>query len=167
MLVFDSNILIFHLNDALPPAVFTRVEAWVAAGAVISVITRIEVLGYSQTVDQFQRAAHLLALFDEVPLHEQIVQRTIALRQQHRIRIPDALIAATALDLSMPLVTRKMHASGLRDTARVWHVSPGPVIKERNKWCAGRSAFRRPSVYTIWSLDCLSMGMNSGGLSTM
>lgn len=106
MHVFDSNILIYHLNDALPPAVFTRVEAWIAAGAVISVITRIEVLGYRQPVSQLQPASRLLALFDEVPLYEQIVQRTIELRQQHRVRIPDALIAATALDLGMPLVTR-------------------------------------------------------------
>jgi predicted nucleic acid-binding protein len=41
-----------------------------------------------------------------MPLSEAIVQRTIALRQQHRIRLPDALIAATALVLGEPLVTR-------------------------------------------------------------
>jgi hypothetical protein len=46
MRVFDSNILIYHLNDALPPPVFTQVESWIAEGAVISVMSRIEVLGY-------------------------------------------------------------------------------------------------------------------------
>jgi predicted nucleic acid-binding protein len=49
---------------------------------------------------------HPLVYFDEIPLHEAIVQRTITLRQQYRIRLPDALIAATALDLGVPLVTR-------------------------------------------------------------
>jgi hypothetical protein len=34
MRVFDSNILIYHLNDALPPSVFTQVESWIAEGAV-------------------------------------------------------------------------------------------------------------------------------------
>lgn len=49
---------------------------------------------------------HLLAYFEEIPLHEPVVQQTITLRQQYRIRLPDALIAATALDRGFPLVTR-------------------------------------------------------------
>ena len=40
MRVFDSNILIYHLNDALPPAVLNHVETWITEGAAISVITR-------------------------------------------------------------------------------------------------------------------------------
>ena len=106
MPVFDSNIVIYHLNDALPLAALTRVAAWIAAGATISVITRIEVLGYPQTASQFQQATDLVSYFAEMPLSEAIVQRTITLRQQHRIRLPDALIAATALALGEPLVTR-------------------------------------------------------------
>jgi hypothetical protein len=106
MRVFDSNILIYHLNDALPSAVLNRVESWITEGAVISVMSRIEVLGHPQTADQLQQAMRLLAYFDEIPLHEPVVQRTITLRQQYRIRIPDALIAATALAFGFPLVTR-------------------------------------------------------------
>jgi predicted nucleic acid-binding protein len=106
MRVFDSNILIYHLNDALPSSVLNHVESWITEGAVISVMSRIEVLGYPQTADQLQQAMRLLAYFDEIPLHEPVVQRTIALRQQYRIRLPDALIAATALYLGFPLVTR-------------------------------------------------------------
>jgi predicted nucleic acid-binding protein len=106
MRVFDSNILIYHLNDALPSSVLNNVESWITEGAVISVMSRIEVLGYPQTADQLQQAMRLLAYFDEIPLHEPVVQRTITLRQQYRIRLPDALIAATALYLDFPLVTR-------------------------------------------------------------
>jgi predicted nucleic acid-binding protein len=68
-------------------------------------MSRIEVLGYPQTADQLQQAMRLLAYFEETPLHEPIVQRTITLRQQYRVRLPDALIAATALDLGFSLVT--------------------------------------------------------------
>lgn len=65
MRAFDSNILIYHLNDALPPSVLNQVESWITEGAVISVMSRIEVLGYPQTADQLQQAMRLLAYFDE------------------------------------------------------------------------------------------------------
>src|SRR5690554_6210535 len=106
MRVFDSNILIYHLNDALPPAIKEQIETWITEGASISVITRIEVLGYPQTALQIQLSNRLLSLFDEAALHGEVVQQTIALRQQHRIRLPDAVIAATALTRGVPLVTR-------------------------------------------------------------
>ena len=106
MRVFDSNILIYHLNDQLPPVVRVQVDDWIRESAFISVITRIEVLGYRHTAGSLLQAARLLATLDEVPLHEAVVQQTITLRQQHRIRLPDAVIAATALHLDFPLVTR-------------------------------------------------------------
>ena len=113
MRVFDSNILIYHLNDALPSSVLNHVESWITEGAVISVMSRIEVLGYPQTADQLQQAMRLLGYFDEIPLHEPVVQRTITLRQQYRIRLPDVLIAATALHLGFPLVTRNTQSHTL------------------------------------------------------
>jgi len=106
MRVFDSNILIYHLNDVLPPSALSTVAAWISEGAMISVMTRIEVLGYPQTAEQLQQAIRLVSYFDEISLHEPIVQHTIRLRQQSRVRLPDALIAATALSLGLPLVTR-------------------------------------------------------------
>jgi pyruvate dehydrogenase E1 component len=48
----------------------------------VSVMTRIEVLGYPQTAEQLQQATRLLSYFDEISLHELIVQHTIRLRQQ-------------------------------------------------------------------------------------
>ena len=106
--VFDSNILIYYLNRTLPHAARVQVDRWITEGAAISTITRIEVLGFPMTADARQQAEDLLAQFDETPLQEAIVQRTIALRQQHRIRLPDAVIAATALERGVPLVTRNV-----------------------------------------------------------
>jgi hypothetical protein len=57
MRVFDSNILIYHLNDALPPLVSNQVESWITEGAVISVMSRIEVSG--------DRAGYVRDLFIE------------------------------------------------------------------------------------------------------
>jgi len=106
MRAFDSNVLIYHLNGALPSDALKRVADWIAEGAYVSVVTRIEVLGFRQSRKQVQSAERLLSLFKEVPLHEAIVQRTIRLRQEHAIKIPDAIIAASALDRDVSLVTR-------------------------------------------------------------
>ncbi len=125
MHVFDSNILIYHLNNALPSSVLDQVETWMSEGAIISVMTRIEVLGYPQTNDQFQQATDLLLHFDEVPLYEAIVQQTINSRQQHRIRLSDALIAATALYLGFPLITR--NTKDFRTITRLITINPFDV----------------------------------------
>ncbi|QXD16547.1 hypothetical protein GQ464_006250 [Rhodocaloribacter litoris] len=61
MHLFDSNILIYHLNDALPPVVLGKVERWITEGALISVITRIEVMGYPQAETQLRQASRLLS----------------------------------------------------------------------------------------------------------
>jgi predicted nucleic acid-binding protein len=53
MHLFDTNILIYRLNDVLPPSASRRAERRAAEGAFVSVVTRIEVLGYpDQTGDQ-------------------------------------------------------------------------------------------------------------------
>jgi predicted nucleic acid-binding protein len=41
-----------------------------------------------------------------LPLDEPVIQQTIRLRQQHRVKLPDAIIAATALVHGLPLLTR-------------------------------------------------------------
>ncbi|GIV59519.1 MAG: hypothetical protein KatS3mg043_0608 [Rhodothermaceae bacterium] len=84
MHLFDSNILIYHLNDALPPVVLGKVERWITEGALISVITRIEVMGYPQAETQLRQASRLLSLFDEVALQGPVVERTIDVRRRHR-----------------------------------------------------------------------------------
>ena len=105
--VFDTNILIYHLNGQLSEIAQAVLEEALEDGARISVITRIEILGWpDQTEDALKRAHSLLAQFNEQSLTDEIVERCISLRRQRRIKIPDAIIAATALHLNLPLVTR-------------------------------------------------------------
>jgi len=107
MHLFDSNIVIYHLNQALPAHSTASVEDWIVEGASVSVVTRIEVLGYpEQTPMQERHALETLRYFEEIPLREPIVQGAITLRQAQSIRLGDAIIAATALEHDLSLVTR-------------------------------------------------------------
>jgi toxin FitB len=107
--LLDTNILIYHLNDSLPTGVREQVEATIRVGATISVITRIEVLSwatYSAGGGNDDSALSLLGVLREEALTEEIASRTIAIRRAARLKLPDALIAATALTLDLPLMTR-------------------------------------------------------------
>ncbi len=105
--LFDSNILIYHLHGKLSEEGELVLARALEEDAYISVITRIEILGWpGQTGASLLQAQKLLDQFNEHPVTKEIVDRCIDLRQHHSMKIPDAIIAATALYLSVPLVTR-------------------------------------------------------------
>lgn len=99
--LFDTNILIDHLN-AVPQA---RDELDRYETRSISVITWMEVLvGAPPDVEGATRA--FLAGFSVVGLDDDIAARAVALRRRHGIKLPDAIIWATADVNSLLLVTR-------------------------------------------------------------
>lgn len=105
--VIDTNILIYHLNAVLTDQAEKHLEDALKNNSYISVITRIEVLGWkSHTPDSLNAAQELLDRLEEYPLNEDVVEKCIALRQTLSIKLPDAIIAATALHLGIPLMTR-------------------------------------------------------------
>lgn len=106
---FDSNVFIYFLNDQLSSNGQQLIVSGLREGSAYSVITRIEVLGFTSTQEQINAALRLLDGFIEVGLNESILQRTIHMRQRYRrLKIPDAIIAATAIELALPLVTRNV-----------------------------------------------------------
>jgi len=99
--LFDTNILIDHLNGS-PQA---RAELQRYDGAAISIITWMEVMaGTTPGVDQSVRA--FLATFSIVPIDGGVADRAVMLRRAHRMRLPDAIIWASAQVHGVLLVTR-------------------------------------------------------------
>jgi predicted nucleic acid-binding protein len=76
---------------------------------IISSIVRIELLSFPELSNEEEAViADLLMQFERVPLLPQIEDRTIQLRRHHRLKLPDALIAATALHCSACVMTRNV-----------------------------------------------------------
>ena len=104
--LIDTNIVIASLGNILPPDGADFIKT---IPPNISVITQIELLGWHGVA-----ATELIALTDFVnkatifSLDPGIVQQTIILRQYHKIKTPDAIIAATALIRGLTLVTRNV-----------------------------------------------------------
>ena len=96
-----------------------------AKQAYISVITRIEVLGWKVYNDTtLQQMVQLLAKLHEIPLAEAEVQATIRIRQQFGLKLPDAVIAASAVVHGLSLLTGNVddfkRVVGV-DLRSIWH----------------------------------------------
>ncbi len=99
--LFDTNVLIDFLNAVLE----ARDELARYSDKAISVITWMEVMvGADADVDSRTRA--FLDSFNVLPLENEIAKRAVTLGREHRIKLPDAVIWASADIHSMLLVTR-------------------------------------------------------------
>ena len=90
----DSDILIDHLRGARALPTFSLA---------CSVITRCELFAGR---DQAETLRRLLAQLYEIAVDPAIAERGGALRRSLKLATPDALIAATALEHDLPLMTR-------------------------------------------------------------
>lgn len=102
-LIVDSNIVIYALD---PQYQFLR--NWVIGHApTVSDISRLEVFGFHKiTANAKQEYTQLFQKMTVLPLSEIIVDRAILLRQTKKMSVGDALIAATALEHQLKLVSR-------------------------------------------------------------
>jgi predicted nucleic acid-binding protein len=101
--LLDSNIIIYaSLPEHEALRGFLR-----NCQMAVSVISEVEVLGYHKLNEPEKR--FFRTYFDNVqkiPLNSPIIQEAINLRQQRKMSLGDSLIAATALEFSLPLLTR-------------------------------------------------------------
>ena len=106
--LLDSNVLI----DALAglshgTRVLSEARKRPQVSIIYSAITRIEVLGFPNLSESEETAIRrLLNEFEEIAVTNSVVERTVQIRKLVRIKIPDALIAASADNAQAILVTR-------------------------------------------------------------
>ena len=100
--VFDTNILIDLLNGITE----ANDELGRYSQVAISRISWIEVLtGVRDEQDQ-NRVESMLSFFEMIELDESVSRRAIELRKQYRLKVPDAIVLASAKLCDSILVTR-------------------------------------------------------------
>ena len=71
-----------------------------------SVITKLELLGkFNIEANEAKILTEMLSWGQIFELDEQIEFTTIQLKQRYRLKLPDAIIAATAIENKLPLVS--------------------------------------------------------------
>ena len=101
--LMDTNVIIEYIADTLPSSGTTFIDN---LPPIISVITRIELLGWKgATAIQLAPFQNFINFATILPLDEAVIQQTILIRQTKKIKTPDAVIAATALVHGYQLIT--------------------------------------------------------------
>lgn len=100
--IFDTNILIDFLNGHSQAAR----ELDLYKQKVISIITYMEVLAGINTEKEEEVIKAFLAGFELKALSQKVADKTIELRRQHKRKLPDTIIYATAKVEGCLLVTR-------------------------------------------------------------
>ena len=109
-MLWDTNSIIFFLQDLLPSSSksFLLKELNLRKPQ-ISIITEIELLSWPKISRvEIGNISEFLSNFESIGLTEEIKIATIQLRKSTGLKIPDAIIAATAITQAVPLLTNNL-----------------------------------------------------------
>jgi predicted nucleic acid-binding protein len=100
--LFDSNIIIYLSKKEIPYSYIDQFNEHY-----ISVITYMEILGHRfRNKNEEKFIQELLELFTTLYIDREIADKVIEIRKKDRIKLPDAIIAATAISRELSLITR-------------------------------------------------------------
>lgn len=103
-MLLDSNIIIYSVQPE-----FEKILEFLSSkedSLSVSIISKIEVLGYNKLTN-FDKE-NFLSFFDKIQsfgVNDEIVNIAIDLKQQQKMSLGDAIIAATAIYKKIPLLT--------------------------------------------------------------
>jgi predicted nucleic acid-binding protein len=106
--LIDTNVIIDYLGKNLPDKGMDFMNSIIDAIPNVSVITKIEVLGFNAPDGHYQMLTNFMNDSTVFDLTNNIVEACILIRKNHKTKLPDAIIAATALVYELSLITRNI-----------------------------------------------------------
>lgn len=104
--LLDTNIVIGLLKGSEPTVMLVKASGLVLARAGVSQITRMELLGFPGLGEVEERATRaFLGLCQVVAISDEVEARAIRLRRAGLLKLPDAIVAASALVTGAQLLT--------------------------------------------------------------
>lgn len=120
--LIDTNVIIDYTSNRLDDKGSAFAENIFNTGFNTSVVVKIEVLGYNDAPAKMQLLEEFLATAVIYPLDAAIIQKTIELRRIKKLKLGDAIIAATALVYSLTIITR--NTSDFKNIDRLTCIDP-------------------------------------------
>ena len=106
--LIDTNILIYHTAGSETISGFIR-DMIARQAFNVSVLTKIEFLGWNKhSSEGYEKCRQLIELANVFLIDDDTAEKAIELKRQAKIKLADAVIAATALLNNFKLVTRNV-----------------------------------------------------------
>ena len=103
--LLDTNVVLDFMAKNLPENSQNTVAKIIDDEINISLITKIELLSFSnveQNVVDFVSCSNVFTMSDD------IVNKTIEIRRKHKKKLPDSIVAATAIIHKLTIATRNI-----------------------------------------------------------
>lgn len=127
--LWDTNTVIYYLQQQLPPAGERLIDDLLKQEQpAISTITEIELLCWKTATEK--DIIVMQNFIDDalvIELEQSIKLKTAELRKAYRIKLPDAIIAATAVTYGFKLVTRNI--SDFKNIPNLELINPWDIDK--------------------------------------
>ena len=96
----DTNALIYLLSG------HSCMAPYLSSHFGVSVISEMELLSFSEiSTEEEQVIREYLRICQIISLSPSITEKTITIRRKYKVKLPDAIIVATAIDYGLPLIT--------------------------------------------------------------
>lgn len=96
-MLVDSNVIIDYVSNRIPEKSANQLDIYFNSCFSVSIITKIEVLGFNTQEYELEQLESFIQLSSIVYIDEVVTDKTIEIRRMKRIKLPDAIIAATAI----------------------------------------------------------------------
>jgi len=115
--LIDNNVIANYFARVFSDKARIFISEIINTKPVLSVITKIEALSWrSSNNEKKEEAVKLLVDYSQIiPLYDNIVEKCIEIRRNHRIKTPDAIIAATAIVHNLTLLTSDADFNNIPD----------------------------------------------------
>lgn len=98
--LLDTNILVYAMKGLESVKPYFEIEPY------ISVVTEIEILGLKDiTVKEISIRQTAIEYCRIIPLTNRIIKKSIEIKREIKVHVPDAIIAASAIEEGFTLVT--------------------------------------------------------------
>lgn len=108
--LIDTNILLYLTGGKIDSSALPEGEFY------ISFITELEVLSYSSiTTAEENQLKQFLREIPVIDITKDIKNQTIAFRKKYHLKLPDAIISATAFQIGATLITNDKSLLSLKE----------------------------------------------------
>ena len=104
--LIDTNVIIGYLDGKIENKGMSFFHPIIDRIPNISVINKIEILRFNSPDNDYKTLVEFINSSYVFSLNENIIEKTISICRANKIKLPDAIIAATALVNNFTLITR-------------------------------------------------------------